>query len=153
MKTENINKARKENTKTAVTENSEKMQRQVKEKNIVDKIVTGSSAGEPDVIPKVREMSAAIEIYCFVLDTSFKDVEDECELETGAVLSEMVNLALSDPPYSTHSARSHSNLAQDVFWTRDVRNAATLANSVIDTGEHGHVICSDLVFYYWNRAL
>lgn len=48
----------------------------------------------------------AMNRHYFVQDTSFNNLEDEYELETGSVLTEKANRVPPDPPYNTCSARS-----------------------------------------------
>lgn len=85
--------------------------------------------------------------YCFIEETSLKDLELEYELEPRFVLTGKVSLVQADLPYSTCCARGQSSSAQDLFSKRDVESTVRVIGTVIASGAYGSIFCSDLMFY------
>lgn len=86
----------------------------MREQDTVDSIPRGSGAEEPEAGSKVKMLKSAIKKYYLIRDTSFNDLGEEYELEPGSVLTEKVDLVLTDPPYSTRGAGGQSGSAHDV---------------------------------------
>lgn len=77
----------------------------MQEKDISDKVFTGSGATELEAEPEIEVFKFAEKQYFAILDYSFSHLEDRCDLETGSVLSENVNLVLASSPCSNRRAR------------------------------------------------
>lgn len=71
-----------ENNEKVGTGNGEKMEKEVKEEDIVHTVLTCSRAGKPEAKPEVETLKLAVKKYLFILDTSFNDFEEENELVT-----------------------------------------------------------------------
>lgn len=69
-------------------DNTTEAEREVKEEDINDTTSTGSGAAEPEAGPEVEMLRSAMKSSCFIRDTSFIDLEGECELEAGSVITE-----------------------------------------------------------------
>lgn len=115
VETESTEEVETENAKSMATEHNEKVEREVKTKNIVGRIPTGSGTVEPEAKTKgtgaeVCEKETLLHPRHFI--PRFKD---EYELETDSVLNEKVNRILADPSYTTRTAQSQSSSAHDVF--------------------------------------
>lgn len=61
------------------------MEREEKREIIVNRILTGSSFAEPKAGPEVEVVKYAMKKYCFIRDSSFNNLGDEYELDTGSV--------------------------------------------------------------------
>lgn len=61
-------------------------------------------------------------------------------------------MVLANLPYSTGSAWGQSNSANDVFSKKDMENAVRVMGSMASPEAHGHILCSDLMFYHRNRS-
>lgn len=105
METERAGEKRTENSEEVGTENSKKMKRKLKKKNIPDTITTGSGTAKPKAGPAVDVLESARKTYCLILHNSCSDLGDEDELETGCVLTEKLSLILTSLPYNAGSER------------------------------------------------
>lgn len=125
----------------------------MKKNNIVEKISTSSRAAKPGAGLEVEVLGSAVKKHCFIRDTFFSDLENEYEFEPGFVLKEKLNLDLASPPYNTRRARAQSGSAHGVFLKKDTETAVRLMGSVMAFRAHGHIVCSDLMFFHWHRSL
>lgn len=91
------------------------MEKELKKNTTVDTISTCFGAGEPEARLPVEVSRSALKKHCFTLGISFNDLEDEYVLGTGSVLCEKVNLVLTNPSYSTRSARDKSSSGHDLL--------------------------------------
>lgn len=130
------------------TENSEEVKREMKEKNTVDLISTGSGAAKPDAEPEVEMLKYAMKKYAYVQKILFNDFKDEYKPETGSFPTSKVNLSAADPPYSTCSARAWPNSAHDDFSERFSQNGVRLTSTVVAPRAHGHVLCLGVLFHH-----
>lgn len=119
------------------------MQRYVREKKDVDKIPAGSGAGEPEAGPAVMVSKSAMCRNWFIWDTSLKN---ECEINTGSVLTRKVSPVQIDLTYNTRSAPDQLSSAQDMLLERDPENAKRLIGKGTASGVHGRVVCSKYSF-------
>lgn len=79
-----------EKRKKVRTGKSKEVEMEAEEKRIVDTAPTGSDAASPKAEPDKEVLKSAMKKYCFIWDTSFIDLKDECELETASVINEKV---------------------------------------------------------------
>lgn len=153
VETGNIKEVGIERTKRVGTENSKGTEKEVREEDNVDKISACFDAAESETRPELEVLKSEMKEYCFFRNTSFNDPEDEYELKNGSVLTEKVHLVLTDPPYITCGARGQLSSTHNVLSKRDMENAARPMVNVIAPGAQEHIICSDIMFYYWSRSL
>lgn len=69
------------------TKSREEVEREDRDENIVDTISTASGAAEPEARLEVDGLISAVKKFFYILDTSFNDLNDEYELETGSTLT------------------------------------------------------------------
>lgn len=119
----------------------------------VDTSPKSSAAAEPEAGPRVEVLKSAMEKHCFITNTSFNHLEDDCERDPGSVLTEKVNLDLSDLLYNTRSAQRYSRSAYEVLSKRDMENLVKVVGSFMAPGTHWYVFCLDLLFYLWNKSV
>lgn len=153
IETENIKEVKTENFIDTGTENSEEAEREVKVKDIVDKLPTCFEAVQPEVRPAVEMLKTTMKDYCFIQQTSLTDLEGEYELEADSDLAEIVSLVLTDLSDNTHSALVQSNSAHDVFPKRDIKGTARLMGSVMAFGAYRQIFCLSVMFRRWKRSL
>lgn len=120
----------------------------MKEKATVNRTSRTSNSVEREARPKVKVLSSAMNKDRFFQDISFSDLKDEYKLKTGSVFSEKVNLLLANPPRITRSARGPSNSAHEMFSKKIMKESVRVSGSLVATGAHGHIFCSNVVFYY-----
>lgn len=60
---------------------------------------------------------------------------------------------MDSSPYSTRTERDQSDSAHSVLSKTNVENAVKLMSNVLASGVHGHLFCSELMFYHWNESL
>lgn len=78
--------------------------------------------------------------YCFIRDSSFNDLNDKYEFETGLVLAEKGHLVLTDSPHSTRIVQSQSDSAHDVFSQSNTENAVRLIGNLMASGTDGRIL-------------
>lgn len=127
-------------------EKCEEVEWEVKKKGIVYMVLTKSGDEKREAGPKVEVLRSALKKYRFIRNVSFKDLEDEYELDNDSVSTEKVNLVLADPPYNIRSARGQSNSAYNAFLKTDIEDAVKLIGNVMAPGARGHMFCSDSMF-------
>lgn len=94
MRTEKTKEAGSKNTKEIRTEkkkkietySSEEVARVVKEKNNLRTDSGGSGSAKPRTKPEIEVLKSVVEKFCFIQDTSFRDLENEYMLVTVFVL-------------------------------------------------------------------
>lgn len=129
------------------------MGRELKAENTLHTIFMGSGAAKLEGGPDVGILGSAMKKYCLVREDSLKNLEDEYELETSSVLTENVNLLLTDPAYNTRVLQNQSNYAHEVVSKRYRENAFREMRNVVAPRAHGHRFCLNLMFRRWNRSL
>lgn len=105
MKAERIKEMGTEKYKETGDENSESVEREVKENNNVDITVRASIATEPEPKPEVELWKSLAKRNCFKRGALIDDLGDECELKIDFVLTEEKSLIQPDLPYSTPCAQ------------------------------------------------
>lgn len=88
-----------------------------------------------------------------VKDTSFNELEDLLELETGSALHQNVNLLLADLECSTCSGRGQVSSALGGFCKESTEDAVRLMSNVAPSGAHAHISSSGPAFFHWNKRL
>lgn len=102
-------------SKQVATENSTELKRKSEKEDIVDTIFTGAGAAEMEARPKIEAVKSAVRKRCVFQYNLFNDFEDEYKLDIGSVLTEKVNMALEDSPYSNRSAEVSPALIKTCF--------------------------------------
>lgn len=75
---------------------------------------------------EVEAFSSVMNSRCFIRSTSFSELADEFELDSGSDLSRKGTLVLAHPPYSARSALAQASFAHDVFSKKETKRAVRL---------------------------
>lgn len=126
--------------------NRGEIRRELKKENNVHKTSTGLGAAKEGAGPKLEVLKSAVKNYCFIRDTLFNDLQEECELDVGFLLTENMNLSLVCPSYKARSARGQSGCAHKGLLKKDLETAARLRGSFMAFEAHERTLCSDLDF-------
>lgn len=114
---------------------------------------TVSGALQPEAKIAFQVFHGAVEECSFVKDASCDELKDLSELEISSAVHQNVNLVLPDPSYSTRSLGGQASFAHDVICQGNIKDAERFMNNVISPAAHGHILCSDLLFYHRNMSL
>lgn len=97
-------------------------------------------------------LEIAVSKCCFAKDSTFIELEDLEELESRAALHLNVNLVLADFPYNTCSARGRANFPHIASCKKDIEDAVHFKSNVMTPGAQGHIFCSAMMFFHWNKS-
>lgn len=83
---------------------------------------------------------------CFIKD-SFKELEDLQELDTGSAAPER------EPGASRAPVQHSQGVGRDQLYSRcvfqkNIADTVRFTSSVMAFGGHGHIVCSDLIFFH-----
>lgn len=82
----------------------------------------------------------------------FIDLDDQCELHTGSVLTENVTLVSACPISSSCRARGQSNSVHDLLARKSKQNAMRPTGSTLAHAAHGHRFCLVSMCRHWKMG-
>lgn len=74
------------------------MKSEVQKQDTDDKAPSRSSSVEPKAEPEILVLNSAMRKDCFIRDSSFKNLEAQCKLASGSVLTGKGSPVLDDLP-------------------------------------------------------
>lgn len=111
-----------------------------KVKNLIGVTLAAFGTLQPEAELAFQVFKAAMREYCVVKDTSFNELENLHDLETGSALHQNTTLVLADTRDSTCSAQGQMNYAHDAICREEIEDAVRLMGSVMAFGAHGHFL-------------
>lgn len=96
-------------------------------------------------------LKVAMRKLCIVNYISFLAPEDLCELETGPVLHQDMNLVQQAPLYNTRKEWSQTSSTQDVFCEKNTKNSVRFMSGSMASGAHGHILGFNSMFFHRNK--
>lgn len=84
----------------------------------------------------------SMKAVCIVYDTDFRQLIESQEMETGDGLLGILDLELTDPPYSVRSEAGNASSEHDPFIQEGIRDLVELYSEFMPLGVYGHILCA-----------